>query len=1265
MKPKKKKKNGRGAIEVLSSLLCVGMVAGVFPFSSPQIAEAATPFIWTFGGSNQDTFTSTRPTSDGGYISAGSSLSNNGDLSGMNKGEDDAILVKYNSTGGVQWKKNFGGSLSDYFYDVRQTPDGGFVAVGLSNSKNGDLSGVYKPQLYGIVVKYNSSGTVQWKKTFGGSIFESFESVEISSDGGIVVAGLSSSTDGDASGLSPYGDLDLDFLIVKYSSTGTVQWKKKYGGSGDDRAYEINRTNEGGFILGGESSSNNGVFLGQTRQGGKDATLMKLNSSGAIEWISSVGGSSTDIFRSVKQTANGGYIALGSFTTVDKDVAGLNKSNILKFNALGGLEWKKEVSSNAMYEVENTSDNGYVVSGREGITKYDNFGNKQWIKDIGGSGPEVFYSVIQKNETEYVVAGYTKSTDGGITNKGIDDAIIMNYAISPPSTPSISVNTSSPTNSSVTVSISSTSPITEYKIGSGGTWNTYTAPIVLNDNNVVYARAKNAEGQLSSESSYSVSNIDKVAPAGATLNPDKTEKTNANVIITIGYPGDSAIKEYKIGNGGWASYTSPVVISSNETVYARSRDSAGNVSVETSYTVTNIDKVAPGGATFTAPTDITNATVPVTIHYPVDAIVKEYKIGSGGSWTSYTDPVVMTNNGTVYARSKDDVGNLSIETSYEVVNIDNVPPAVATFGASTAPTNANVPVTINFPGDAVVREFKVGSNGVWTEYTSPVVLLNNDTVFARSKDAIGNESAESSFVVSNIDRVSPVLATLTADKTSLTNTDVRLTINYPLDAFVKEYKIGNGAWMSYSTPVVMGQNGTIYARSQDAAGNESLENAYEVTNIDKIAPSAPNAVINGNKLVITTGTDASGIQTTLYQINSGAWIAYSNEVTLADGNYVIQAKSIDNAGNESSLTTLNQEISTIDWTRVEEAVETAELEPKQSNVNIAQGLIDTLPNSSEKDALQLRLDDVQADIDLYNSIQNEVDEMNNHLDQGNADLPLVEQCKDRVEVLRLSVETLPNTMNKNLLKNELNELEEKLNLIEIVLKIKTNEDIEEVDLGDLQDQIDDLPDGNLKDDLQDKLDEAKALRDAIDAVELAETTKSQSDVDRARDLVNQLPNSQTKEDLMNRLDDVQKQINENNGSDPFTEIEHIKDPVVKATLLDVELSLKLAEKYQTRTWIVNALNKVNNVPQSIVSNHLYSIVIEDLVSRVNKLKEDYNKGIAEQELQQKVTVATNYVTQYEKFKSTYYKNNAQTAVSELPSGEIRSLLQERIDAVKK
>ncbi|NOU73070.1 DNRLRE domain-containing protein [Paenibacillus sp. LMG 31458] len=283
-----------------------------------------------------------------------------------------------------------------------------------------------------------------------------------------------------------------------------------------------------------------------------------------------------------------------------------------------------------------------------------------------------------------------------------------------------------------------------------------------------------------------------------------------------------------------------------------------------------------------------------------------------------------------YSREKGSSGpQLLIETAEQTYQRDDntivpppdkTPPTDAALSAdTTALTNKDVTVTISYPEDAAVKEYKVGDNGTWTAYGAPVVVSANDTVYARGTDAAGNVSNVTGYMVSNIDHIAPVDATLAIDTTALTNQGVNVTISYPADAAMKEYKVGvSGAWIAYTAPVVVSDNDTVYARGTDAVGNVSNVTSITVSNIYKIAPitvatlspASPNGKNSWYTTDITVNLTVSasvygGAVATEYQVNDGAWTTYTGFIpAVGEGTYKLGYRSKDQAGNVEHLKTV-------------------------------------------------------------------------------------------------------------------------------------------------------------------------------------------------------------------------------------------------------------------------------------------------------------------------------------------------------------------------
>ena len=401
-----------------------------------------------------------------------------------------------------------------------------------------------------------------------------------------------------------------------------------------------------------------------------------------------------------------------------------------------------------------------------------------------------------------------------------------------PSKPVVSADIVDPTNGYVTVtaSFSSDSYKKEYSLDNR-TWKTYTTGVVMEDNGMVYFRAKDEAGNVSTVASYEVSNIDRIAPTKPRVSADIVDLTNTDVTVTASFSSDSYKKEYSFDNRTWKTYTSGVVMEDNGMVYFRAKDEAGNISPVASYEVTNIDKVAPTKPRVSADiVDPTKENVTVTASFSSDSYKKEYSLDNR-TWRTYTSGIVMEENGTVYFRAKDEAGNISV-TTYEVTNIDRIAPVKPTVSADIVdPTSGSVTVTASFSSDSYKKEYSL-DNKTWQTYTSGIVMEENGTVYFRAKDEAGNISSVASYEVTNIDKVAPTKPRVSADVTDLTNQPVTVTASFSSDTAEKQYSLNNQLWLTYTSGVVMPNNGTVYFRGLDAAGNISDVVSYEVTNID-------------------------------------------------------------------------------------------------------------------------------------------------------------------------------------------------------------------------------------------------------------------------------------------------------------------------------------------------------------------------------------------------------------------------------------------------
>jgi len=161
------------------------------------------------------------------------------------------------------------------------------------------------------VVKLDASGNIQWQNTIGGNIDDLLYSVQQTSDGGYILGGASGS--GFSGDKTESSQGYFDYWVVKLYTTGNIQWQNTIGGGSLDHLNSIQQTSDGGYILGGVSISDISGDKTENSQGANDYWVVKLDASGNIQWQNIIGGNSGDYLTSIQQTTDGKYI-LGGYS---------------------------------------------------------------------------------------------------------------------------------------------------------------------------------------------------------------------------------------------------------------------------------------------------------------------------------------------------------------------------------------------------------------------------------------------------------------------------------------------------------------------------------------------------------------------------------------------------------------------------------------------------------------------------------------------------------------------------------------------------------------------------------------------------------------------------------------------------------------------------------------------------------------------------------------------------------------------------------------
>ena len=411
-------------------LFIITAIISLFLFSNAQTTPPTIQWQKCLGGGGDDRANSIQQTNDGSYIVAGFTGSNDGDVTG-NHGAYDYWIVKIDYSGNIQWQKSLGGSIYDKPNSIQQTNDGGYIVAGYSNSNDGDVTGNHGGGYDYWIVKLDSSGNLQWQKSLGGTYHDDVaNSIQQTYEGGYIVAGYSCSSDGDITGNHGYGD----YWVVKLDTTGNLQWQKSLGGSNDDGANSIQQTNDRGYIVAGFTGSNDGDVTGN-HGGNFDYWIVKLDSSGNLQWQKSLGGTGDDWGSSIKQTTDEGYIVAGYSDSNDGDVTGNHSTTyhyydywVIKLDSAGNLQWQKclgGVGAESAFLIQQTNDGGYAVAGNTWSNSGDVTGNHgfsdYWIVKLS------FTTVIETQFITSEVSIYPNPTNGILNIKNAENSNIAIY----------------------------------------------------------------------------------------------------------------------------------------------------------------------------------------------------------------------------------------------------------------------------------------------------------------------------------------------------------------------------------------------------------------------------------------------------------------------------------------------------------------------------------------------------------------------------------------------------------------------------------------------------------------------------------------------------------------------------------------------------------------------------------------------------------------------------------------------------------------------
>ena len=296
-----------------------------------------TTFVHAIGGTGYDYGRDVHQTFDGGFIITGSTGS-------FGFGNSEMYIVKIDSFGNYEWSKTYGTPETDRGIAIEQTPDSGFITVGYTNSFGAGGYDVY-------LVRIDKNGDSLWTKTYGGSDWDLGFGVKPTADGGYIIVGETYS----------FGNGDNDVYLIKTDSVGDTLWTKTYGGNGSDFGRSIALTSDGGYIIGGGTSSFGAGKL--------DVYAVKTTANGDTIWTSTSGGIEDDWGNVVVESIDGNFYSIVGVT-----------------------------------ESFGSGKRDFYIVGFDDTT-----GTQEWNSWFGGIEDEEGNDLVQNPDGSYGLIGYTKS----------------------------------------------------------------------------------------------------------------------------------------------------------------------------------------------------------------------------------------------------------------------------------------------------------------------------------------------------------------------------------------------------------------------------------------------------------------------------------------------------------------------------------------------------------------------------------------------------------------------------------------------------------------------------------------------------------------------------------------------------------------------------------------------------------------------------------------------------------------------------------------
>jgi hypothetical protein len=305
----------------------------------------------------------------------------------------DIILIKTDSQGNQEWNPKFyGGNLNDSAFSIQITDDGGFIIAG---SKEVETNGIITSKIF--IIKTDSQGDSVWTKVIGGDKNDAAYFVQLNGNSGYLATGYSES----------YGNGGRNAILISLGLSGNINWIRTYGSSADYNSRCVQLTKDG-YILIGSTNYNS--------QGSTNIFVVRTNNLGLLLQTAIIGGTENLTGEYIQTLPEGGFIGLGT-----KKSANNSYSNIRLFklgDMIDSVYWSKDYGNNnernegKSFQI--TADNKFVIIGTQGISsnnsnfyliKTDSSGNKPFSWNYGQSGLLRGENMAQTKDGGFILIG--------------------------------------------------------------------------------------------------------------------------------------------------------------------------------------------------------------------------------------------------------------------------------------------------------------------------------------------------------------------------------------------------------------------------------------------------------------------------------------------------------------------------------------------------------------------------------------------------------------------------------------------------------------------------------------------------------------------------------------------------------------------------------------------------------------------------------------------------------------------------------------------